>query len=232
MAKKVNAVINKLHIREAPKAVVKMLNKKYGRLLVLYYAGDRVLPKGQYQTIVIAQCDCGNINTYIANHINGGKSRSCGCLQAEQSAIKFTVHGNKKGYMPRGTKEYSTWQSIKHRCKVNTQYISLGIKVCERWFNSFENFISDMGLKPSDEYTLERVDNNKGYEPSNCKWATRLEQANNTRRNKFIIINNERLTLSQANRKYNIGHSKAKTIYNQQNNIKYDNTTKRLLESI
>jgi hypothetical protein len=199
------------------KYAIDMVGAKFQRLLVIMYVGDRMLPKGQRQAMILAQCDCGHIGVYVANHVKGGRSKSCGCLQAEQTKKLHTTHGNKKGGMPRGTKEYSIWQSIKGRCKVNIQYHQLGIVVCERWFNSFENFIADVGLKPSPEHTLERIDNTKGYSPENCKWATRVEQANNTRRNRFIVVHGERLTFAQANRKYNIGKSRAKSLYNLQN---------------
>lgn len=101
-----------------------------------------------------------------------------------------------------GSSEYTAWSELKKRClnkkcKNYSGYGGRGITVCDRWKNSFESFYKDMGPKPSPKHSIDRIDNNKGYFPENCRWATLAEQAKNTRRNIYIFYKNERKTLDE-----------------------------------
>ena len=115
------------------------------------------------------------------------------------------------------TKEYRTWKSMKARCYCESQkdrgnYRSNGIIVCDEWKSSFEKFIEDMGLAPSKNHSIERIDNTKNYEPSNCVWATMLEQSNNRGDfNKVISYNGLTMTLKQWSKELNIKYT---TLYN------------------
>lgn len=120
----------------------------------------------------------------------------------------------------RHSPEYNSWYNMKIRCywrksKSYPDYGGRGIKVCERWRNSFTNFYEDMGPKPSAEYSIDRTDNDGNYEPSNCKWELRLHQANNNRHNRFITIDGETHTVTQWSRKLGLNHKTVSTRLNQ-----------------
>jgi len=102
--------------------------------------------------------------------------------------------------------EYSIWQNMKNRCKNlnDSRYGGRGIFVCDRWLNSFDNFLSDMGRRPNIMFSIERISNDKGYSPENCRWATKKEQSANRRSNIKIEYNGESMILSEWAKKINI----------------------------
>lgn len=128
------------------------------------------------------RCDCGNFFIARGQSLISGHTGSCGCLQRNG---KFRI---KHGHSVRGeeTPEHISWRGMKSRCydPKNIRYKEYGgrgIKVCARWFNSFKNFLADMGSRP-EETSLDRYPNTNGnYEPNNCRWATRSQQVNNRR---------------------------------------------------
>jgi hypothetical protein len=125
------------------------------------------------------QCDCGAVKVVRIDSLRQGHVKSCGCLQRDM----HITHGHSEDT------EYNTWHSMKSRCLRKTDpnyhhYGGRGIIICDRWKDSFENFFADMGFKPTPKHSIDRIDVDGNYEPSNCRWATAKEQANNTRRNK------------------------------------------------
>ena len=135
------------------------------------------------KSIYLCRCICGNERSIYACHLHRGKSMSCGCINATKTAARNLTHGMSKA------PEYRIWRAMIDRChypsnQAYSRYGGRGILVCEEWRHSFENFIEYMGLRPSDEHSIDRIDNDKGYEPGNCRWATALEQARNKRSEK------------------------------------------------
>lgn len=131
-------------------------------------------------------CACGNPHVAFKASVKRGDTKSCGCLRRETSAL------NKTHSMAR-TPTYNSWVSMKTRCtNANTPYFinygGRGIKVCDRWINSFENFLEDMGVRPKGT-SLDRIDVNGDYSPENCRWASAKEQGNNTRFNVILEMN-------------------------------------------
>lgn len=139
--------------------------------------------KNKYgQSFWLYKCLCGNTKVTLEYSVRVGKTKSCGHLQKEairKLGKSLKTHGESEDCNP--TSEYRAWHSMKTRCyRVKNHnykwYGQRGIKVCKRWLNSYTNFLKDMGRKPSSKHSLDRIDNNKGYSPSNCKWSTILEQ--------------------------------------------------------
>lgn len=143
----------------------------------------------------LCQCDCGTQRVVAGNNLRSGKSGSCGCLMREIARKVNTSHGKTD------TPEHKIWCDIHYRCNNSNchnyhRYGGRGIKVDPSW-GDFNAFYSDMGPRPTPGHTIERLDNNGDYSPTNCVWATRKEQANNTSTNHLITIHGQTKTRAQ-----------------------------------
>jgi hypothetical protein len=174
------------------------IGERFGRLLVVELAGSK---KGRVSWR--CQCDCGNTHVAMATNLVTGKTSSCGCARATLASSHRAV--------------YHVHRSMLHRC-LNSRhrafplYGGRGITVCERWLQ-FPLFLADMGPRP-DGASLDRIDNERGYSPENCRWATRVEQANNRRTNRLFDINGRVQTLAQWARERRVNYQTAKTRIN------------------
>ncbi len=175
----------------------------FGRLTAKLRTGKT--PSGQ--AVWLFACACGGEKSAQASEVRRGKVSSCGCLAVEQkrAAGKSRGHAYSRVNMYR---ERKSWETMLARCYSKTHvsyknYGAVGIGVCDRWRNSFESFVNDMGARPEGK-TLDRIDCTQGYSPENCRWADALEQANNRRTNHRIEIDGITKTIAQWARHYGI----------------------------
>ncbi len=163
----------------------------YGRLLVIEFAG-----RNKYKNLLYkCRCSCGTVKDVLSSVLLCSTEPSCGCRKREVLLARNLIHGRAK--IP----EYTCWLSIKNRCcnKDSNDYHyygGRGITMCARWL-VFSNFYEDMGDKPSRRHTIERINNNKGYCPSNCVWATRKVQSRNKRNVPLYEYNGQKKSVAE-----------------------------------
>jgi len=179
------------------------VGRRYGRLVVVSREPDGHSRRGEKRWL--CKCDCGTMTVVYQGNLRRGQSKSCGCLLKEIAKHKHLTHGESNYRSNKGTKEYTAWARMLQRCYNNKlsiykNYGGRGIKVCQRWLNSYINFLSDVGRASGQKYTLGRINNDGNYEPSNVRWETLIQQASNKRTSRFITIGSTTHTLAEWSR--------------------------------
>lgn len=160
---------------------VDILGQTFGRLTTIKRLENHHKSK---KAMWLCVCTCGNESQVKSDQLRTGKTQSCGCLQRDRTGDAARTHGGS------GTSEHRIWKLMRDRCK-NVKspsypyYGGRGILVCDRW-GDFKNFLEDVGPRPSAKHSIDRINNDGNYEPSNCRWATRKQQMRNTRANAMI----------------------------------------------
>lgn len=171
--------------------------ERFGRLVVVRFVGTGKNWVGIWGCI----CDCGNIVNVQYNNLYSGTTKSCGCLKREKTIKRSTKHGLTGGH-GHYTRLYRIWLNMRRRCLSEKSqdyhhYGGRGIGICKEWndYTTFHSWANANGY--TENLTLERIDNNSNYEPSNCCWATRKEQSRNTRQNHLITFDGKTKTLAE-----------------------------------
>jgi hypothetical protein len=156
---------------------VDLCGKAFARLTVVQWAGRNWKGDLLWECL----CDCGTSRVVLGRSLTSGTCKSCGCLNLEVAISSNTKHGMSR------TAIYHAWVAMIERCdnpknKAYKNYGGRGITVCERWRESVANFVADMGPRPSKRHTLDRINNDGNYEPTNCRWATWDVQSRNKRK--------------------------------------------------
>jgi hypothetical protein len=167
------------------------IGKKFGRLTVLALAEPMRYP-GVTVSYLHCRCECGNEKTVRWSHLLRGKIQSCKCLQTE----RVQAQADRRRIDPELRRIRNAWKSMIHRCYSPSQesyvnYGAKGVRVCDQWQSrdGFKRFLRDMGLPPTRDHSIDRIDANGNYEPTNCRWATCIEQARNKRNTVFLEFN-------------------------------------------
>ena len=178
------------------KTKLDLQGQQFGRLVVLQQAEDYILKNGRRKIQWLCQCSCGNTTIVKTDNLRSGCTKSCGCLHKETNSTANITHGKTN------TRLYNVWKGIKRRCynsnhRSYKHYGGRGISMCDEWVNDYMAFYKwaiDNGYKTDSKHgecTVDRIDNNKGYSPENCRIADTKLQNRNRRSNHLITINNE-----------------------------------------
>lgn len=187
---------------------ISLEGQRFGKLVVISQADFRIKPDGTKEYRWLCKCDCGNRTIVSTSSLRTGNTKSCGCIQKEK-ATEHIVSIN-KSHGDCYSRLYSIWSNMLFRCKCETAseykyYGGRGISVCEEWceYSAFKEWA--MANNYSEELTIDRIDVNGNYCPENCRWATKLQQANNKTSNRYLLTpDGKYLSMADCSRKYNI----------------------------
>jgi hypothetical protein len=183
---------------------IDLAGQRYDRLRVI----ERVATAPGAPAYVRVQCDCGSAPKSVRlTALRSGDTKSCGCLSRERRAAEKATPGPS-----RIEPEYSTWRHMIRRCERPewegfANYGGRGIGVCARWRESFAAFLADMGRRPGDGYSIDRINNDGNYEPDNCRWATQREQCRNRRVTRLVEFRGERLLIAEWAERLGMSHA-------------------------
>lgn len=181
--------------------ILDLTGERYGRLQVIKYVGIKDTHK-----VYLCKCDCGNKKVIKSSDLRSGRVKSCGCYRSQYITHKNETHGLRKHRL------YSIWANMKSRCyNPNAthykRYGGRGISICDEWINDFKTFY-DWAVENgySDDLSIDRIDVNGNYEPSNCRWVTDKEQSINKSSNKIFTLNNKSKSLIEWCEEFNINY--------------------------
>lgn len=197
--------------------VVSHIGERFGKLVILE-TFQRQQSSGRNVRYCRCRCDCGIEKTISLDHLLTGHTISCGCVHKEMLQKRLTLHNQTN------TRLHHIWEGIRHRCNCKTykryeDYGGRGIKLCEEWndFCNFKKWADENGY--SENLTIDRIDNNGNYEPSNCRLVDNLVQQNNKRNNRYYEVNGEKLTCGQIARKYGVEMYSLKYFLKKESNV-------------
>ncbi len=171
------------------RAIIDLIGKRFGRLRVI----KRSKKRGPSREVLwFCRCRCGKIVKICGSSLRSGHAKSCGCFHSDVSAVQAELMGlANRTHGASGSREYQVWHGMNQRCNGtadrNQHYHGRGIRVCKRW-RCFENFLMDMGKRPTPRHQIDRIDVNGNYEPKNCRWVLPKEQQRNRRNNIPITL--------------------------------------------
>ena len=195
-----------------------LIGQRFGKLVVVKHDDSSTTRHPKW----ICQCDCGNTKSIHASALISGLTRSCGCLRRETMDSKTRLH--------------RIWRLMRHRALKHTSkseyHFDRGITMCDEWANDFKTFKEwSLANGYDDSLSIDRIDNNNGYSPDNCRWTTAKVQANNRRNNVYITINGETLSLSLWCDKLGINR-KSVSAYRRQHGISYEETISHYINKL
>ena len=186
--------------------MIDLTGQQFGRLTVINRAEDYVSPKGHKLVQWLCECECGNKTIVTTSCLRGGQTQSCGCINREISRKRLLTHGDSDSRL------YKIWASMRERCRNSSDknyrhYGGRGIFVCDEWDNyvTFKEWALSSGYR--EDLTIDRIDVNGNYEPSNCRWVTIDIQANNRRNNHYITYNNKTQSMKDWSNEIGINYS-------------------------